>query len=205
MYIPTYFKIEDLDFIHEIIEKNSFATLFTQHNGRPYATHLPLILNKEQGALYGHFARSNDQWKDIEKQEVLVTFQGPHGYISPSWYETDQAVPTWNYLAVHVYGQVEILHNEQEVYDSLQNMVNKYEVPESSYQISEIDKSFIEGMSKGIVAFKLTITEIEGKAKLSQNHSVERQELVIKQLDFSKENDNLQIAKLMKENLKGKH
>jgi transcriptional regulator len=204
MYIPKYFKIEDLDFIHEIIEKNNFATLFTQHNGRPFATHLPLILNKEQGVLYGHFALPNDQWKDIEKQEVLVTFHGPHSYISPSWYETNRAVPTWNYLAVHVYGQVEILHNEQEVYDSLQNMVNKYEVQESSYQINEIDKSFIEGMSKGIVAFKITITEIEGKAKLSQNHSVERQELVIKQLDLSKENDHLHIAKLMKENLKGK-
>jgi transcriptional regulator len=202
MYIPKHFKIDDLETIYKIIEKNSFATLFSQHNGRPYAAHLPLLLEKEEGFLYGHFARPNEQWKDIENQNVLVTFQGPHAYISPSWYETNQAVPTWNYVAVHVYGQVEILHNEQEIYDALFSMVDKYEKPGSSYRFKEIDRNFIDGMSKGIVAFKIRITEIEGKAKLSQNHSVERQDLVIKQLELSQESDLLQIAKLMKKNHK---
>ncbi|MEH7299803.1 FMN-binding negative transcriptional regulator [Neobacillus drentensis] len=200
MYIPKHFKIDDLETIYKIIEKNSFATLFSQHNGRPYATHLPLFLEKEEGFLYGHFARPNEQWKDIENQNVLVTFQGPHAYISPSWYESTQAVPTWNYVAVHVYGQVEILHNEQEIYDALFSMVDKYEKPGSSYRFKEIDRNFIAGMSKGIVAFRIKITEIEGKAKLSQNHSVERQDLVIKQLELSQESDQLQIAKLMKKN-----
>ncbi|MEH7436920.1 FMN-binding negative transcriptional regulator [Neobacillus drentensis] len=200
MYIPKHFKIDDLETIYKIIEKNSFATLFSQHNGRPYATHLPLLLEKEEGFLYGHFARPNEQWKDIENQNVLVTFQGPHAYISPSWYESTQAVPTWNYVAVHVYGQVEILYDEQEIYDALFSMVDKYEKPGSSYRFQEIDRNFIAGMSKGIVAFRIKITEIEGKAKLSQNHSVERQNLVIEQLELSQEFDQLQIAKLMKKN-----
>ncbi|MGG3564364.1 FMN-binding negative transcriptional regulator [Neobacillus rhizosphaerae] len=202
MYIPKHFKIHDLETIYKIIEKNSFATLFSQHNGRPNATHLPLLLEREEGVLYGHFARPNEQWKDIENQNVLVTFQGPHAYISPSWYETSQAVPTWNYVAVHVYGQIEILHDEQEIYNALFKMVDKYEKRDSSYRFKEINRNFIQGMSRGIVAFKIHITEIEGKAKLSQNHSVERQDLVIEQLELSQESDQLQIAKLMKKNHK---
>ncbi|MDP4108035.1 MAG: FMN-binding negative transcriptional regulator, partial [Bacillota bacterium] len=106
MYIPEYFKINDKEIIYEVIEKNSFATLFSQHNGEPCATHLPLTLNRENDLLYGHFALQNEQWKDIESQKVLVTFQGPHCYISPSWYETNKAVPTWNYVAIHVYGHL---------------------------------------------------------------------------------------------------
>ena len=109
MYIPKYFQIDDQDIIEDFIEKYSFATLFSQHNGEPYATHLPLLLNKDEQALYGHFARPNKQWEDGEKQLILAVFQGPHCYISPSWYETNRAVPTWNYVSVHVYGKMEII------------------------------------------------------------------------------------------------
>ena len=88
MYIPKYFAIQDEKMKYKIIEQNSFATLFSQHNGEPYATHLPLLLNRETLTLHGHFARPNEQWKDIGTQQVLAIFQGPHSYISPSWYET---------------------------------------------------------------------------------------------------------------------
>lgn len=202
MYIPKYFKIDNEEVIHDFIEKNSFATLFSQHNGEPYATHLPLLLNKKEGYLYGHFARPNEQWKDIVNQNVLVIFQGPHCYISPSWYETNQAVPTWNYVAIHVYGQLEIVEEEQEVYEALSEMVNKYEKPDSSYQLKNVDSSFIKGMSKGVVCFKIQINKIEGKAKLSQNHPVNRQELIIKQLENSMDQNKIHIAELMKKQLK---
>jgi transcriptional regulator len=201
MYIPKYFKINDENVIFNLIEENSFATLISQHNGEPYASHLPFVLNKDERALYGHFARANGQWKDIEKQQVLVIFQGPHCYISPSWYETKDAVPTWNYVAAHVYGEMEILENEAEVFDSLQQMVKKYENPNSSYQLDDVDSSYVEGLSKGIVGFKINITRMEGKAKLSQNHSVERQELVIQQLEKASVENNKKIADLMKTNL----
>lgn len=201
MYIPKHFQINDENAMFSLIEENSFATLISQHNGEPYASHLPFILNKDERALYGHFARANDQWKDIQNQQVLVIFQGPHCYISPSWYETKVAVPTWNYVAAHIYGEMEILENEEEIFDSLKQMVNNYEIPNSSYQLNDVDSSYVEGLSKGIVGFKISITRIEGKAKLSQNHPVERQKLVIQQLEKTSLENNKKIADLMKANI----
>jgi transcriptional regulator len=201
MYIPKYFKMDNDEVMYDFIEKNSFAILFSQHNGEPYATHLPLLLNKEEGFLYGHFARQNQQWKDIVGQNVLAIFQGPHCYISPSWYETKQAVPTWNYVAIHVYGQLEIVEDEQEVFEALSDMVSKYEKPDSFYHLENVDENYIKGMSKGIVGFKIQINKIEGKAKLSQNHPEARQDLIIKQLENSVNQNNIHIAQLMKKNL----
>lgn len=163
--------------------------------------HLPLILDKENNLLYGHFSRPNGQWQDIENQKILAIFQGPHCYISPSWYETNQAVPTWNYVAVHIYGQLEIVKDNEELLHSLQAMVNKYEKPDSSYHLKDVDGKLIEGMSKGIVGFKINIDRMEGKAKLSQNHPADRQELVITQLEKTSDQQNQQIADLMRRNL----
>ncbi|MBN6889873.1 transcriptional regulator [Cytobacillus horneckiae] len=201
MYIPKYFKIDDEEVIYDFIEKNGFATVFSQHNGEPYATHLPLMLNESKNALFGHFARPNEQWKDIDDQQILAVFQGPHCYISPTWYETTKAVPTWNYVSIHIYGKMEIVEDKKVIYNSLNDLVNKYESIDSIYNLDNVESSFIEGMSKGIVAFKLKITKIEAKAKLSQNHPVERQKLIIKHLEDTPQQDNIQIASLMKRNL----
>ncbi|EJQ59410.1 transcriptional regulator [Bacillus mycoides] len=198
MYIPKHFTIQDEETKYEMIEQNSFATLFSQHNGAPYATHLPLLLNKATLTLYGHFARPNEQWKDSGNQQVLAVFQGPHSYISPSWYETNKAVPTWNYVAVHVYGELEIVEDEQELIDSLQDLVHKYENPKSTYSLNNVDPNYMEGLSRGIVGFRIKINKIEGKAKLSQNHSVERRELVIEELEKVGSEGGRGIAELMK-------
>ena len=203
MYIPKHFEIKNEDIIYEVIEKNSFATLFSQHEGRPYATHLPLILDKEKKFLYSHFAKPNKQWEDIAEQEVLAVFQGPHCYISSSWYETNKAVPTWNYVAAHVYGKVEIIDGK-EMMDSLHQMVLKYEEPTSSYQWNDLDGRFLEGQAKGIVGFKINIEKIEGKAKLSQHHSAERLKLVISKLEKSTSENEQEIAAQMKTILKKK-
>ncbi|WP_410983218.1 FMN-binding negative transcriptional regulator [Bacillus cereus] len=201
MYIPKCFDIKDEATKYEMIEQNSFATLFSQHNGVPYATHLPLLLNRNERTLYGHFARPNEQWQDVRNQEILAVFQGPHCYISPSWYETKEAVPTWNYVAVHVYGEMEIVENERELLDTLSDLVDKYEDKESSYSLNHVEPSYMNGLSKGIVGFKIKINRIEGKGKLSQNHSVERQELVVEKLEQMDSEDHKGIAMLMKENL----
>ncbi|MED1381869.1 transcriptional regulator [Bacillus mycoides] len=198
MYIPKHFTIKDEETKYEMIEQNSFATLFSQHNGAPYATHLPLLLNRETLTLSGHFARPNEQWKDSGNQQVLAIFQGPHSYISPSWYETNKAVPTWNYVAVHVYGELEIVEDEQELIDSLQDLVHKYENPKSTYSLNNVDPNYMEGLSRGIVGFRIKINKIEGKAKLSQNHSVERRELVIEELEKVGSEGSRGIAGLMK-------
>ncbi len=201
MYIPSQFKIIDETMAFDIIKEHSFATLFSQHNGMPFATHLPLLLNKENTYLYGHFARPNPQWKDIKNQTVLAIFHGPHCYISPSWYETNKAVPTWNYVTVHVYGEVELLEDENELMDSLHDMVLKYEAPDSPYRLEDVDAEFLAGMNKGVQGFKIKINKLEGKAKLSQNHSIKRQELVINQLEQISKNDEQQISALMKANI----
>jgi transcriptional regulator len=202
MYIPAHFKIKDETLAFDIMKEHSFATLFSQHYGMPFATHLPLILNKENSYLYGHFARPNPQWKDIKNQTVLAIFHGPHCYISPSWYETNKAVTTWNYVTVHVYGEVELLEDEYELMSSLHDMVLKYEAPDSSYSLQDVDAEFLAGMNKGIQGFKIKINKIEGKAKLSQNHPLQRQELIVNQLEQISNTDEQQISLLMKANLK---
>lgn len=202
MYIPTHFKIKDDTLAFAIMKEHSFATLFSQYNEIPFATHLPLILNKDNSYLYGHFARPNPQWKDIKNQTVLAIFHGPHCYISPSWYETNQAVPTWNYVTVHVYGEVELIVDEQELMNSLHDMVMKYEAPDSSYNLQDVDAEFLAGMNKGVQGFKIKINKIEGKAKLSQNHPLQRQELIVKQLEQISNTDEQQISLLMKASLK---
>lgn len=201
MYIPKYFEITDDQIIYEIIENYSFATMFSQHNGNPYATHLPLILNKKENALYGHFALPNKQWQDIEDQQVLIIFQGPHCYISPSWYETGDAVPTWNYVSVHVYGTLEFIKDEKLVMESLNNLVNKYESPDSPYNMNDANPDLIKGLTKGIVPFKINISNIEAKAKLSQNHSTDRKRLVIEKLENSTHENERKIASLMRKNV----
>lgn len=201
MYIPNYFKITDDNIIFDIMKEHSFATLISQQDGAPVATHLPLILNEDNTYLIGHFARPNPQWKDIEHQTVLAIFHGPHCYISPSWYETGQAVPTWNYVTVHVYGEIELIKDETEVMESLHEMVLKYEAKDSPYNLQNIDPKYLGGLNKGIQGFKIKISKIEGKAKLSQNHPQERRELVIKQLEQIPRTDEQEIARLMKESL----
>jgi len=201
MYIPKHFKLNEREAIYKIIEGNSFATLFSQHDGSPFATHLPLALDRSEEALIGHVARQNPQWKDLQHQEVLAVFHGPHSYISPSWYETNTAVPTWNYTAVHVYGETEIIESEQELMESLQGLVDTYEKPDSSYELGKADPAYIKGLSKGIVGFKIKITRMEGKSKLSQNHPIKRRESVIEQLQQLKNENAQHIARLMKETI----
>lgn len=201
MYIPKHFKLNEKEGIYKIIEENSFATLFSLLEGNPFATHLPLALDRAEEVLIGHVARQNPQWKDMQHQQVLAVFHGPHSYISPSWYETNTAVPTWNYTAVHVYGEAEMIESEQELMKSLQDLVDTYEKPDSSYELDKADPAYIKGLSKGIVGFRIKITKMEGKSKLSQNHSIKRRETVIEQLEQLKSENAKHIARLMKETI----
>ena len=182
----------------QVIEENSFATIVSNKDGVPTATHIPLLLHKDGDHLSGHFARANKQWMDLNGQEVLAIFQGPHSYISPSWYETKDAVPTWNYVSVHVYGKVQIIEDSNEVKDFLSKMVDKYEGKDSLYKLEKVSATYLDDLYKGIVCFKLIIDRIEATAKLSQNHSVERQERVIQGLEKVGSEQSKGIARWMK-------
>lgn len=200
MYIPKQYQLTDEQRIRQIINEYSFATVVSLHQGVPTATHLPLYLGEDGKFIYGHFARANTQWKDILDQQVLAVFNGPHSYISSSWYETKDSVPTWNYVAVHVKGFIELMEDEEEIRLSLHHLIDKYEVPNSSYDVNTVDSKYMNGLLKGIVPFKIRISSVEATAKLSQGHSKERQKLVIGEL--LKRNDifDKEIAKLMTEN-----
>src|SRR4051812_19316497 len=115
MYIPNHFAENDLNKLHGAIERYSFATLVSQNNGDLEASHLPLLLDRDagpSGTLLGHMARANLQWRRAAGQEVLSIFNGPHAYVSPQWYQATEVVPTWNYVAVHAYGRLELMDDE---------------------------------------------------------------------------------------------
>src|SRR6187455_2668099 len=106
MYTPAAFAENDLTKLHDAIERYSFGMLITQENGAPVGTHIPFLLDRNggpNGCLIGHMARANEQWKHADGSTVLAVFSGPHTYISPTWYEAANTVPTWNYVAVHAY------------------------------------------------------------------------------------------------------
>lgn len=162
------------------------------------ATHLPLLLSDDKKSLIGHFSKGNQQWKDIEGQEVLVVFQGPHCYISPSWYENQDTVPTWNYVTVHVNGKVRLLKDEDTLlWQSMVNLTDKYEDTISLYNLNDVDPIYIAALSKGVIGFTISIDKLEGKAKLSQNHSKERVKRVIAELSKIAKSDEQEIAKWM--------
>jgi transcriptional regulator len=199
IYIPPYFEIKNREEMHDIITSYGFATLTSLHQGSLTATHIPLLLSEDKTELIGHFAKGNRQWVDIAEQEVLVVFQGPHCYISPSWYESQDTVPTWNYVTVHVTGQIKLMvDGDNRLWESMQNLTTKYEEPTSDYSLEEVDSSYIQSLSKGVVGFTLKINRIEGKAKLSQNHSKERVERVITALVKIDKSNEQDIAKWMK-------
>ncbi|MFL0582729.1 FMN-binding negative transcriptional regulator [Solibacillus silvestris] len=200
MYIPKQYQLTDEQRIRQIINEFSFATVVSLHQGVPTATHLPLYLSEDGKFIYGHFARANTQWKDILDQQVLAVFNGPHSYISSSWYETKDSVPTWNYVAVHVKGFIELMEDEEEIRLSLHHLIDKYEVPNSSYDVNAVDPKYMNGLLKGIVPFKIRISSVEATAKLSQGHSKERQKLVIDELLKRNDSFDEEIAKLMMEN-----
>lgn len=203
MYIPKYFKVNNVEEILGFIQKNSFGTIITTEQGKPIATHLPLQLIKEEETYYitGHMAYGNPQWRTFDTHEdVLVMFQGPHAYISSSWYEKEN-VPTWNYQAVHIYGTASIL-NEEELQQDLTMLLQKYEKNRKNPVLWENLSSQTKKQLKGIVGFKIKVQEIQAANKLSQNRNEEDYYNIVNKLYEEKDINSQQMAQLMKRKLK---
>ena len=201
MYIPSLFNQTDQSTLHEFMRANSFATVVTTQGGKPFASHLPLFLDSttgSQGALVGHMARANPQWQEMQAgAEVLVTFNGPHAYVSPAWYEANAlAVPTWNYMAVHAYGTARIL-SQEELVRALHQLVHEYESAYAQPWQVELTELMREKMLGAIVGFEIVLNTIEGKFKLSQNRSTEDRMRVIKQLALQKDTESNRVAEQM--------
>ena len=203
MYIPKYFKVSDFDEIREFVQQNSFGTLITTKKRKPIATHLPMQLIKENGEYYvtGHMAYGNPQWRSFSASEdVLVMFQGPHAYISSSWYEQEN-VSTWNYQAVHIYGPACIL-DEEELKQDLAQLMKKYEKHrENPVMWDKLSPALLEKQLKGIVGFKIKIREVQAAYKLSQNRNEKDYINITEQLKNDENPDSKQMAELMQERL----
>jgi transcriptional regulator len=173
MYMPSHFASDDPDLIDEVMRRYAFATLVgTDADGLPFATHLPVVAERaSEGGwrIEGHVARANPHWKWLEQTpRALLVFQGPHGYVSPSLYEQKLSVPTWNYVAVHVYGEITTVHDATDKDALLKRLIGRNE-PGYAQQWRDLPEDFQQKMLGAIVGLRLVPTRVEGKFKLSQN------------------------------------
>lgn len=199
MYIPNYFKVDNIEEISSFVQKNSFGTVVTTEQGKPIATHLPMQLAKKGDDYFitGHLSYGNPQWKTFDTcDDVLVMFQGPHAYISSSWYEGEN-VPTWNYQSVHVYGEVSILDKE-ELKEDLTMLLQKYEKHREEPVLWDgLSHSLLEKQLNGIVGFKIKIQEIQAAYKLSQNRNKKDYFNIIDKLNEEEDFNSHRIAEVM--------
>jgi transcriptional regulator len=202
LYIPASFHQSDLPTLHAFIERHSFAVLCsTAEDGTPFASHLPLLLDRTTppGVLVGHVARANPQWRHADGRGVLAVFAGPHAYVSPSWYEAAEVVPTWNYVAVHATGVLRAVHDRDALLKIVGDMVTRYEASRPRPWTLDVPADYLERMLRGIVGFRIEITRLEGKWKLSQNHDAERRRKVRRALREQGGEDATAIADLMEQ------
>jgi transcriptional regulator len=193
MYIPSHFRESDERVLAEFIDAYSFGTLVTVEGARPFASHLPFLHDRENRTLHAHVARGNPQWQHIAANaDVLVMFQGPHGYVSPTWY-AKPGVPTWNYAAVHVYGRARVLDDAAATGRHVEKLAARFERGSAAPWVPEYDSR----MLLGIVGIEIAIGEIQGKFKLSQNRSAEDRTRVVARLEAGGTDESTALAKLV--------
>ena len=180
MYTPNAFAINDLNELHQQILGTRLAILVTHGEQGLEASHLPLLLNVNDGphgTLYGHFARANPQWRELQNgAEALVIFAGADAYVSPEFYpskaEHGKVVPTWNYVAVHAYGTAEVFSDADRLRNLVSALTDRHESGRASpWKVADAPADYIDGMLKAIVGFALPIQRLEGKRKISQNRN----------------------------------
>jgi len=200
MYISKLYREEDRERILGFLKQNEFATLVTYDGEKPTASHLLMEVMEDGEKLFvnGHMSKANPLWKTFEKNpEVLVIFQGPHTYISPTWYNHIN-VPTWNYQAIHIYGKPRIVTERDEAHALLSHLVVRHE-RETEYRLEALPQDFVEKEIKGIVAFQIEVTRIEANYKLSQNRDDEDYHNIISQLEKRDDEMSHGVAEAMRE------
>jgi transcriptional regulator len=201
LYIPEHFRLRHPEEAAAFMRANPFAILISSTSDGPFATHLPLFVKEQEGKvlLHGHVAKANPHWRYLEQQPQCMTiFHGPHAYVSPANYVARESVPTWNYAAVHVYGNARVFASPEEVHAMLEELMETFEPPYRQ-QWEGLSSKFQQNMLRQIVGFEIAATRIEGKFKLSQNRPREDQANVIASLDRSDDSAISGVARLMKE------
>jgi transcriptional regulator len=179
MYQVGAFREERIDVMHALMRSHRLATLVTVHDGVPEANHLPLLIDPEpspNGTLHGHVARANPLWRQADGQEVLVIFQGPQAYVTPSWYpskrETGQVVPTWNYAVVHAYGPLIVRDDREWLRALVTRLTDQQEagLPQP-WRVADAPADYLERMLGAIVGIEIPLARLSGKWKVSQNRT----------------------------------
>lgn len=202
MFIPNMFKFESEAEKIAFMKQYSFATIITTNSNIPLATQLPFVVHEKEGRLIlsAHFAAANEQAKYIEENISLVIFTEPHAYISPLHYDKRESVPTWDYIAVHAYGKAKIITDEDFKFKALEQMIMVYEQVYME-QWSSLSDKFKKGMIKGIVAFELEVSDLQGQKKLSQNKSEAERQRIIHQLEKSESSIETDLAKYIQKTM----
>jgi transcriptional regulator len=176
LYIPAHFRMEDPDSLFQFIERYAFATLVSSGSAGLHVSHIPFLAERDDRGvrLLGHVARANPHWQALEAaNEVVAIFQGPHAYVSPTWYANHPSVPTWNYAVVHAHAKARLM-DEAGLHDLLMRLSSTYEAANPKpWKMSELPAAYVDTMLKAIVGFELEVTRLEGKFKLSQNRAAE--------------------------------
>lgn len=202
MYTPAYAKNENEEDLKDFIRKNGFGIVVSTVDGKLWATHIPLILVGDK--LQGHISRGNKQWRELpQNEEVMVIFQGPHTYVSSSWYDHEN-VPSWNYVAVHVYGKAH-MQSEEELIESLRQLTNKYE-KDSVHPVSvdTMSEKFLHAELRGTIGFEITIERMEASYKLSQNRDEKNHTQIISELEKRGDENSVSVANEMRKYGHGK-
>jgi len=208
MFIPSPFKVDDLHLQHEHIANTRLALLVSQGEQGLQATHVPLLLDPLAGAkgtLYGHMARGNKQWRDLENgAEVLLVFPGADAYVSPGFYpskaDDPRTVPTWNYVAVHAWGVARVIHNAGPLLDIVRRLSDRHEQGrERPWSVDDAPADYLDGMLKAIVGFEIPIERLQCSRKLSQNRSAIDHEGVRSGLAASSDPLDNHLAALMQQ------
>lgn len=205
MYVPGAFVVSDEKILEAFIERYDFATLISSSSSGLVASHIPVTLRRSAGkaVLIGHVARANSHWRQFDgSAETLAIFHGPHAYISPSWYATGPAVPTWNYSAVHVYGRPIARDDDGFTAAALRDLVAKHEGARAKpWRMEDLAVGFYEKLAAAIVAFEMPIDRIEGKFKLGQNRSRDDRLGMLEGLDAEGTPDADALAELIRKTL----
>ncbi|MFZ0296967.1 MAG: FMN-binding negative transcriptional regulator [Candidatus Sulfotelmatobacter sp.] len=208
MYIPEYFRVRDHEDAIKFMRANPFAILISSTESGPFATHLPIFVRAEKGEekiiLRGHVAKANPHWRYLEQDpQCLTIFHGPHSYISPSNYAARESVPTWNYGAVHLYGNAQVFSSPETLQGILHELMQTFE-PAYALQWASLDEAYRERMLRQIVGLEIEVTKVEAKFKLGQNRTREDQQNMIASLEKADDTAASGVARLMKDQKLGR-
>ena len=203
VYLPPAFTETRPEILIGHIERHDFGLLVSHGAGGLIASQIPFLLARRDGrlVLQGHLARANPQAAELDgAREALAIFEGPHTYISPSWYGAGPAVPTWNYASVHAYGAARAIADPEWLRDLVQRLSDRHEAREPEpWRMQDLPESYIASMLKGIVGVEIAVERLEGKFKLSQNRPAADRPRIIAALEHRNDADSRNVARLMRE------